>query len=213
VSRGSLTTTSYAILGLLSVKSWSTYELTQQMDRSLGRMWPRAQSKLYEEPKKLVAHRLATASEEAVGNRARTVYSITEKGHTALAEWLQRPAAGPALESESLLKVFFADGGTTDDLRATLGSAHQWAVDRSAESVAVGEQYRRGDGPFPERMAVQQLTVRFLHDFYALVASWALWAEQVIENWPERPADARPDPAEFDDSMRRARAVADQARQ
>ena len=28
----SLTTTSYAILGLLAVKPWSTYELTQQMD-------------------------------------------------------------------------------------------------------------------------------------------------------------------------------------
>ena len=47
MSRGSaLTTTSYALLGLLSVKPWSTYELTQQMDRSLGRFWPRSTSKL-----------------------------------------------------------------------------------------------------------------------------------------------------------------------
>src|ERR671938_339368 len=53
-----LTTTSYAILGLLAIQPWSTYELAQQMDRSLGRMWPRAQSKIYEEPKKLVAHAL-----------------------------------------------------------------------------------------------------------------------------------------------------------
>ena len=40
---------------LLAVKPWSSYELTQQMDRSLGRVWPRAVSKLYEEPKKLKA--------------------------------------------------------------------------------------------------------------------------------------------------------------
>ena len=45
-----LSTTTYAILGLLAVQPWSTYELTRQMDRSLGRMWPRAQRKLYEEP-------------------------------------------------------------------------------------------------------------------------------------------------------------------
>jgi len=62
-----LSTTTYAILGLLAVQPWSTYELTRQMDRSLGRMWPRAQSKLYEEPKKLVALGLATATEEQVG--------------------------------------------------------------------------------------------------------------------------------------------------
>jgi len=41
-----LTTTSYAVLGLLAVRPWSSYELTQQMDRSLGRVWPRAVSKL-----------------------------------------------------------------------------------------------------------------------------------------------------------------------
>ena len=46
-----MTTTSYAILGLLAVKPWTTHELVQQVDRSLRRIWPRAQSKLYEEPK------------------------------------------------------------------------------------------------------------------------------------------------------------------
>jgi len=55
MSTAPLTTTSYAVLGLLSIRPWSSYELTQQMDRSLGRIWPRAASKLYEEPKKLTA--------------------------------------------------------------------------------------------------------------------------------------------------------------
>jgi len=41
------------------------YELTQQMGRSLGRIWPRAASKLYEEPKKLVAAGLARAAAAA----------------------------------------------------------------------------------------------------------------------------------------------------
>ena len=37
-----MTTTSYAILGLLAVKPWTTHELVQQVDRSLRRLWPRA---------------------------------------------------------------------------------------------------------------------------------------------------------------------------
>src|SRR5436309_13332803 len=109
-----LTTTSYAVLGLLSIKPWSSYELTQQMDRSLGRFWPRAVSKLYEEPKKLVSHGLARASTQRNGQRTRTVYTITLKGRRALAAWLQQPGDGPVLEFEQLLKVFFAENGTKD---------------------------------------------------------------------------------------------------
>ena len=37
------------------------------MDRALGQFWPRARSKIYEEPKKLVALGLARATPEEVG--------------------------------------------------------------------------------------------------------------------------------------------------
>src|SRR5215813_2631780 len=107
MSTAPLTTTSYAVLGLLSIRPWSSYELTQQMDRSLGRVWPRAVSKLYEEPKKLASHGLARAVSEQNGRRTRAVYTITDKGRYALAEWLHDPGEGPALEFEQLLKVFF----------------------------------------------------------------------------------------------------------
>ena len=74
---GALTPTSYAVLGLLAIKPYTTYELAKQVDRTLHRFWPRARSKLYEEPKKLVAHGLAEATPGAQGRRPRTVYSIT----------------------------------------------------------------------------------------------------------------------------------------
>src|ERR1043165_5639122 len=90
-----LTTTSYAILGLLAIKPWTTYELAQQMGRALGQFWPRAESMLYEEPKKLVAHGLVRASAESVGKRPRTVYTITPKGRRALRAWVPEPGTGP----------------------------------------------------------------------------------------------------------------------
>jgi hypothetical protein len=55
---------------------------------------------------------------------------------------------------------------------------------------------------------VQQLTVRFLHDFYALVALWASWANEVTADWPDRPADAVVDAAQVRDAVRRAAALA-----
>jgi len=204
VSTPPLTTTSYAVLGLLSIKPWSSYELTQQMDRSLGRVWPRAVSKLYEEPKKLVAHGLARSAAERNGQRTRTVYTITAEGRAALRDWLAEPGAGPVLEFEQLLKVFFADGGTTTDLLATLAAAQDWARARSQESLAIGEQYAHGDGPFPERLAVLQLTSRFLTDFYLLVGEWAAWAAGIVTGWPEDPRQASPDPAVAAETVRRA---------
>jgi PadR family transcriptional regulator, regulatory protein AphA len=199
-----LTTTSYAVLGLLAIQSWSTYELTRQMDRSLGRVWPRAVSKLYEEPKKLVVHGLARASKEPVGRRSRTVYSITPKGRRALAAWLQHPGDGPVLEFEQLLKVFYSENGTKSDLLATLAATREWAQERSAESHAIGEQYLAGTGPFPERAPQLTLTSRFLTDLYALVGDWASWAGDIVNDWPEDPRQAHVDPAETIETVRRA---------
>ena len=59
-----LTPTSYAILGLLAIKPWTTYELATQVERTVKRFWPRTRSKLYEEPKKLVAAGLAVAQRD-----------------------------------------------------------------------------------------------------------------------------------------------------
>ncbi|MFD7782327.1 helix-turn-helix transcriptional regulator [Streptomyces nojiriensis] len=199
-----LTTTSYAILGLLSVRPWSTYELARQMDRSLGRFWPRAQSKLYEEPKKLVRHGLAVATKEAVGRRPRTVYTITAEGRRALADWLPRPSAGPVLESEQLLKVFFAGSGTSADILATLHAARAWAEERNQGNAAVARAHLAGLAPFQERAAQTALVGRFLTDYYRLVATWAEWAEAVVRQWPDDSADATPDPSEIAETLRRA---------
>jgi len=204
MSTSPLTTTSYALLGLLAIKPWSSYELTQQMDRSLGRVWPRAVSKLYEEPKKLVAHGLASSSTQRNGRRTRTVYAITAEGRRALRGWLAEPGGGPALEFEQLLKVFFADHGTTADVLATLAAAQQWARARCQESLAIGEQYDQAQGPFPERTAVLQLTSRFLTDFYLLVGDWANWATGIVAAWPGDPRHANPDPAVIAETIRRA---------
>ena len=197
-----LTTTSYAVLGLLSIKPWSSYELTQQMDRSLGRFWPRATSKLYDEPKKLVAHGLAHSATEQRGRRNRTVYTITPQGRRALARWLEEPGDGPVLEFEQLLKVFFAENGTKADVLASLAAAEAWARARTAESLAVARQYTEGAGPFPERQAIHQLTGRFLTAFPVLVGQWARWARGIVETWPDDLRQARHDPAVIEEIAR-----------
>jgi DNA-binding PadR family transcriptional regulator len=204
MSRTRPTSTSYAVLGLLAVRPWSTYELTRQMDRSLGRMWPRAASKLYEEPKKLVALGLATAEDETVGRRPRTVYAITEEGRAALAAWLAEPGEGPVLEFEQLVKLSFAEHGTRSDALRTVAAARDWARERNVENLAAARQYAVGEGPYQERAAQTMIAGAFFTELYATVARWADWAEEQIAAWPEDPADATADPAALAEIARRA---------
>ena len=190
-----LTTTSYAILGLLAVKPWTTHELVQQVDRSLRRIWPRAHSKLYEEPKKLVVHGLARATDDPVGRRRRTRYTITPKGRRALAAWLHEPGTGPVLEFEQLLKIHFADSGNKTDVLANLAATRAWVLEQNQENLATGRAYLEGGGAFPERAALNLLGGRFLTDFYLMVARWVAWASDVVERWPE---DVREAPYDTD---------------
>ena len=155
------------------------------MDRALGRFWPRAESKLYEEPKKLVEHGLARASSEMVGKRRRTVYAITAKGRRALAEWVPTPGAGPVVEFEQLIKVFFAEHGTKADLLATLAGVREWSEERLGAGAAVPQAYLDGKGPFPDRLPWLLLVGQFLIDFHLMVERWSDWAGDIVETWPD----------------------------
>ena len=193
MSTSELTTTSYAILGLLAIKPWTTYELAQQMERSLKSFWPRAASRIYEEPKRLAAEGLAKATADAVGRRPRTTYAITAKGRRALERWLAEPGGGPTLEFEALLKVFYAEHGRKQDALANIVAIRQWADRQTAENIAFARLYRDTGGPFPERLASITLIGRFLTELADMVEHWSGWAERTVDAWPEDMKDVEPD--------------------
>src|SRR6202022_222410 len=98
-----MTSTSYAVLGLLCVQPWSAYELAQQMKRSLRFMWPRAESGIYREPQKLIELGYAVAKKIPAGpRRTKPLYSATPAGREAFRRWLQEPSAPPQFESEAM---------------------------------------------------------------------------------------------------------------
>ena len=120
-----LSPTSYALLGLLARGPASAYDLNTTMQSSLIRVfWPRAESHVYSEPKKLLAHGLVSETREQTGGRKRTVYSITASGQQALAEWLALDApAEHRSQAEYMLRLILADSGRLADARSTLKKA------------------------------------------------------------------------------------------
>jgi DNA-binding PadR family transcriptional regulator len=209
---GALTPTSYAVLGLLAIQPWTTYELATQMDRTLSRFWPRARSKLYEEPKKLVAHGLATSVPAKQGRRPRTVYTITDDGRAALRQWLAADSAPPVFESEHVLKVFYAENASTADLLDTLGGLRRWVHELTEHNIAVGGSYVQGSGPYPERLPILTLTGRFLDDYLEMLDRWAAWAAEVVAQWPDDPRGAAADVAALADTVSQAKARAERWR-
>ncbi|HUQ63982.1 MAG TPA: PadR family transcriptional regulator [Acidimicrobiales bacterium] len=175
-----LSSTSFGILGLLAVRPWSAYELSKQVKRSLAYYWPRAERGIYDEPKKLVAHGLATATTEANGDRTRTVYTITRRGRAALRHWLREPSAPPRFESEAILRMTFAENGTKDDLLAAIRSVREHADVLRTRAEAIIRGYAEGRGPFPQRVHINALTGKFNISYVSMLERWAEWAEELV---------------------------------
>ncbi len=178
-----LTATSFAILGLLAVRPWPTYELAKQIGRSLSHFWPRAESNLYAEAKRLVAGGYAVARQEKDGERRRTVYRITPQGRKALREWLETPGGEVRLESEPLLKVFFADQGGKANLLDTLRAMGAAAETQQAMLRRMAEEYRAGGGPFPERLAVGVLALGLVWEYLEATVAWSRRAVEAVDKW------------------------------
>ena len=178
-----LTVTSFAILGLLAVRPWPTYELAKQIRRSLSHLWPRAESNLYAEAKRLVIGGNAVARREQRGDRLRTVYRITPKGRKALRQWLDTPGGEVRLESEPLLKVFFADQGSKADLLETLRAIGSAALVQQEALRRMAEEYRDGAGPFPERLALGVLALGLVWEHLEATVAWSQRAVDAVESW------------------------------
>jgi PadR family transcriptional regulator AphA len=203
VVSGTRTTTSYALLGLLAVRDWTTYELAKQVRRSLNWFWPRAERKLYDEPKRLVEQGLATSIREHTGQRPRTVYRITPDGRAALRDWLSEPPAPRSIEFEAMIKVFFADAGTPEQLLATLDRIEAEAADRIA---ALSEMAAARPVPFPQRAHLAAIGLRLQCEQEEAVLRWARWAREQVGLWNDTTDPGPWDPlAALDDRAARPR--------
>ncbi len=164
------TTLSYALLGLLSVRSWTGYEMTQQVRHSLSHVWPASTANLYREQQRLVSLGWADGTQEAAGpERTRNRYTITAAGRDALRDWLDSPPGPTNLDSEALLRIWFADAGKPEQLAQSLRAAAdeaRAAVDRVVEVFGI---YLADQGGFPQRAHLNAMAGELLADMFGLL--------------------------------------------
>jgi PadR family transcriptional regulator AphA len=103
--------TKYAILGILSLAPMSGYDIKKITDNSIGHFWNENFGHLYPvlgrmEREGLISREILSTP----GRPDRSVYTLTQTGKTALADWLTREPEDPPTRIELLLQIFFAKG-------------------------------------------------------------------------------------------------------
>ena len=196
----------FALLGLLATRSWTGYELTQQVSRSTRYAWPTSESHLYREQKRLVDLGWAAVEQEQVGKRTRKRYAITDEGRQALRDWLATSPQEPEFHVEGILRAFYADRGDVDDLVQSLRATAEMARTMHGELAGFAAEYLQDGGPldmlergvggpgdrrefhgrtmYPERLHVVALAVEALTQLYATIEDFCATAVTEVAEWP-----------------------------
>lgn len=180
-----LTTTSHAVLAQVAVRPWSAYELAEQRVRYFRYVWPRAESAIYREVKRLAKMGLLQASKEYTGRRPRTVYTLTDAGRTALQEWLGTPVAPFSMEFEALLRLIVAPLGTKDDLVGALKQVRADARDMLRFAGAVRQEFVDGINVAQHDIHLRALLVDFFVSLLRTVDGWTERTLDEIDGWDD----------------------------
>jgi PadR family transcriptional regulator AphA len=123
----SLTPTARVILGMLKLGVGTGYDIKKVIDFSTRFFWTASYGQIYPELKRLRKAGLVRAEENPRGKVKRTVYSLTPKGEQALHEWLTDSADVLfEIRDENLLRLFFSDVLTRDEVIANLRAQEQF---------------------------------------------------------------------------------------
>jgi PadR family transcriptional regulator, regulatory protein AphA len=198
-----LSATSAALLGQLAWREQSTYELVKAMGGNVRFFWPRAESHVYREVKRLTAAGFAAAERGATGLRPRTVYRITAAGEAALSSWLASAPGGVSLEHEPLLRVFISTSGSRSDLLRAIAAARAQAEAMIAIGDGIADMYLAGSHPFQRDVHVRALTFDYLYGWARFTIEWANRAEADVRRW----RDLEPGRAKHKRAFERLRSI------
>jgi PadR family transcriptional regulator, regulatory protein AphA len=138
----SLTSFSYVILVLVGEGGAGPHDLVRMMRQGAWAYWTSSESQYYAEPKRLERDGYLTATRTRGRTHDRTEYRLTEKGRSALREWLATPAPFPRIQNEGAVRLLgaeFADPAALVEglsgMRAEIAAGHEW-LDRAEEREA-----------------------------------------------------------------------------
>lgn len=101
--------TNFAILGLLSIKPMSAYELVKFSKETIGFFWNESYGNIYSKLKTLADSGYIDLVKETKLGRPKKIYAINPRGKDYLKQWLKKAPEEIILRDELLLKLFISE--------------------------------------------------------------------------------------------------------
>lgn len=168
------TTTSEALLGMLSLGPMTGYNIRRRIEFSIGNFWSESFGQIYPTLAKL--HKQGFISAKPAQKAGAKVYALTPQGRERLKHWLKEMPQPRKPRNELLLKLFFAGKGS-------LAAARQQVLERRAACLADLSRYQAIERRLKEEQAENPGLPFFLITLhYGLAEARAIlsWADQTI---------------------------------
>ena len=180
----------HAILGFLTYRSLSGYDLKKFFDETVRHFWSATQSQIYRSLTRMAESGWVEMEHIEQDDRPdRKVYHITEAGQAELLQWLTTPLDMPAVRNLWLIKVFFAHPLSDEEIFA-LFEAH---ADKLRQKLAL---FTNGVQEVVERRFVEVGSERS-HRLWQFTLDYGVahlecelqWVENALKDLHDLPSD------------------------
>lgn len=134
--------TRYAVLGVLSLKPCSGYDIKKFCDKTISHFWNENFGHIYPVLNQLQEEGLIRQQEEEERDRRKT-YRITEEGRREFSEWLLQPVVIQPPRSELLLKLSFGSSMPKDKILDMLNEVKERHSSNLKKYRELEENYTR----------------------------------------------------------------------
>lgn len=169
-----INTTQYALLGIISLKPMTGYDIKKFIDQSISFFWSENYGHIYPVLKKLEREKLVSKQvKHTTGKPAKNIYSITEKGRQMLTDWLAAPVQKEIYRLEILLKLFF---GYWADINTMIDKVkiHKHTAEKNLEAFSAIEQHINTEHHISQKNKppYELLCLNYGKHYYRAVLKW-----------------------------------------
>jgi PadR family transcriptional regulator AphA len=179
-----LTPLSYVVLALIGRDGAGPHDLVRMTRTGQRLYYAGAASKIYEHPKRLEALGYVRSEKRPGRTGARTHYTLTDAGLTALRAWLRQPSSFPRIQSEAAARVLASD--LAEDPRDVAASVRALRAEIATLEAGIAEDERRA-----EKLPHRERQLRLMRSLgRRLLQAHLEWIEEVERDLDPAEGDA-----------------------
>lgn len=169
--------TQYALLGLLSKRPLSGYDIKAIFAKKAEFYWSESNAQIYPTLKKLEGEGLVSSHLDNSCKREKRIYDITDKGKTLLMKWLHEPVQHCVYREELLLKLSLGQHLDNDEIEQWI---EDYRIDVQSKLVLLGHITKHIDDNHQDMP--DQPYLRMVYNFYEHQLNARLtWCDETLK--------------------------------